>query len=253
MGFSLRSSRIASVGLASVIAVGIIGASSVALADEPGSGTPSGQAERRAHPIKLGIASVLKDSGVTREELKEGAGAGLTLGQIIDQYGDVSAAQAKANALTAIAARLDEAVTNGNLTQEKADAIEAKAPELIDRLLNAVPGKHRDGGEDRGGKVRSAAKHSLETVAEVLGTDVATLRDQLKLGQTIADIAGPQTQAVIDALVADANTAIDKAVADGKLPAEKADTAKERAAAAIARFVNEGRAGRGQHGPANSQ
>ena len=47
--------------------------------------------------------------------------------------------------------------------------------------------------------------------------------------------------------------AIDKAVADGKLPAEKADTAKERAAAAIARFVNEGRAGRGQHGPASSQ
>ena len=37
------------------------------------------------------------------------------------------------------------------------------------------------------------------------------------------------------------DTAIDQAVADGKLPADKSDEAKARAAAAIEKFVNEGR------------
>ena len=63
MGFSLRNSRLASVGLASVIAVGVIGVGGVALAaDEPGSGTPSEQGERHGRAIKVGIHSLLKDS-----------------------------------------------------------------------------------------------------------------------------------------------------------------------------------------------
>ena len=253
MGFSMRNSRLASVGLASVIAVGVIGAGSVALADEPGTGAPSEQGERHGRPVKAGIHGVLKDSGVTRDEMKEGAAAGLTLGAIIDQYGDISADEAKANALAAISARLDEAVANGKITQERADELESNAPALIDRILAAVPGQHRDGKGDRGGKVLSIARHALETVAEVLGTDVATLREQLQDGQTVADIAGPQTQDVIDALVADADAAIDKAVADGRLPAEKAETAKERAAAAIERFVNEGRPDHAPGTPANAR
>ena len=244
MGISLRSSRLASVGLASVIAVGIIGVGSVAMANEPGDSGRTGEHRHHGHrPIKFGIAALLKDSGVTREEIQEGAAAGLTLGQIIDQYGDISAEQAKANALAALSARLDELVAGGDLTQEEADRIEEKAPQAFDRLLNAVPGQHK--GERPGhGRGAVIAKHSLETVAEVLGTDASTVREQLKAGATVADIAGPQTQAVIDALVADANAAIERAVADGRLPADKEAEAKERAAAAIEKWVNEGRPGR---------
>lgn len=240
MGFSLRSSKLASVGLASVLAVGIIGVGSVAMADElprADRGDHQGHGHR---PIKFSIAALLKDSGVTREEIQAGGANGLTLGEIIDQDGDISAEEAKANALAALSARLVELVAGGDLTQEQADRIEAKAPEAFDRLLNAVPGQHRSLRPGHG-HVAAIAKHSLETVAEALGIDVATLREQLKDGQTVADIAGPQTQAVIDALVADENEAIENAVANGRLPADKEATAKERAAAAIEQFVNEGR------------
>lgn len=240
MGFSLRSSRLASVGLAGVLAVGVIGVGSVAMADEPGDSGRSGEHRDHGHrPIKFGIQALLKDSGVTREEIQEGAAAGKTLGQIIDEYGDISAEQAKANALAALDARLAELVAGGDLTQEEADRIEAKAPEAFDRLLGAVPGQHGDRpGHGRGFAI---AKHSLETVAEVLGIDVATLRTQLGEGQTVAEIAGPQTQAVIDALVADAGEAIDNAVANGRLPEDKADEAKTKAAEFIEKWVNEGR------------
>jgi len=241
MALPLRNSRLLSVGLASVVAIGVIGVGSVALADSPPS-TPGGTSAEARHEgaLKHGIGNVLKDSGVTREEIKEGTAAGLTLGQIIDQYGDISAEQAKANALAALSDRLEAAVADGKITQDKADEIAANAPAAIDRLLAAVPGEHHE-GKKPGARILKAAKHSLETVAEVLGTDPAALREQLASGQTIADIAGPQTQAVIDALVADANAAIDEAVANGRMPADKADEAKARAAAAIERFVNEGR------------
>jgi polyhydroxyalkanoate synthesis regulator phasin len=245
MKLSMFNSRLASVGLAGVIAVGVLGAGSVAMAQTPDGGSPTArETAARNHPkLKLGVAHLLKNSGVTREELNQGAQANMTLGQIIDQYGDISAAQAKANALQNLSDRLDEAVANGKLSQEQADRLEAAAPAMLDRLLNAVPGSH-DGGGDHP-RIRTIAKNALETVAGVLDTDVASITAQLKEGKTIAEIAGPETQAVIDALTEDANQAIEKAVADGKLPADKEDAAKEKAANAIERFVNEGRPHRG--------
>ena len=249
MAFSWKSSRLASVGLASIVAVGVIGVGSVAFADEPTAPPASDQAERPAHPIAVGVKNLLADSGVTRDELKEGAQAGMTLGEIIDQYGDVSADEAKAGALEKLSAKLDELVAANRITQEQADAIEAGAPALADRILAAVPGSHAGDGEHHG-KILAVGKHALETVADVLGTDVATLREQLASGQTIADIAGDQTQEVIDTLTGNANAFIDQAAADGKIPEDKVATAKERAAAAIEKLVNEGRPNKpadGQH------
>ena len=237
MAFSIRNSRLVSVGLAGVIAVGVIGVGSVALAQEPGGGAPDA-GQRAHHPVKVGFAGLVKDSGVTRDEMKDGSDAGLTLGAIIDQYGDVSAAEAKANALAALSERLDEAVANGDVDADRAAEIEVNAPALLDRLLARVPGQFGD-NHPHAARALKVLKHSLDTVAEVLGTDVATVRGALADGGTIADLAGDQAQAVVDALTADANAAIDEAVANGNLPAERAGEAKERAAAAIQRFVNE--------------
>ena len=245
MGFSLRSSRVASVALAGVLAVGVIGVGSVAFAQDPGEPPATNEDGTRRHrPIKLGIHSLLKDSGVTREEVQEGAAAGLTLGEIIDQYGDISSEEAKANALATLSEKLAQLVANGHIAQERADAFLAKAPDILDRILGAVPGGH---GSERPGVERALAiaRNALGTVAEVTGVDVATVRERLAAGETVAGIAGEQTQAVIDALVADANTAIDNAVTGGKLSPEQGEEAKAKAAAAIERFVNEGRAGLG--------
>lgn len=69
----------------------------------------------------------------------------------------------------------------------------------------------------------------FETLAEVLGVSTGELRDALADGRSIADVAeanGVELQAVIDALVAEANERIDDAVADGHLTAEQADARK---------------------------
>ena len=71
-------------------------------------------------------------------------------------------------------------------------------------------------GHRRGGR-------NLGTVAEVLGLEVDELRDQLSDGATIADVAGDDLDAVIDALVADKTDRIAQAVEDGRLTQEEAD------------------------------
>jgi hypothetical protein len=254
MKFSLRDSRLASVGLASVIAIGVIGIGSVAMAQE-GSGDPATPSTRtapgpagdncRAGGLHLGARVLLKDVGVTRDEVKEAAAAGLTNAQMIDQYGDKSAAQAKADALAALETRLAEAVANGKITQEQADTILSNAPARIDEFL-AAPASDLGKGMKRG--FGGIAHNVLATVAGVLGTDEETLKTQLREGSTIADIAGGQTQAVIDALVAEANARIDAALADGKITQEQADQMKANTVERITTFVNEGGPfGRGGH------
>jgi polyhydroxyalkanoate synthesis regulator phasin len=246
MKFSLRDSRLASVGLASVIAVGVIGVGSVVMAQE-GSGDTTTPSTQTTPPLpgddclgpvaRIGPGIVLRNLGITPEEIQEAAAAGLTNAQTIDQYGDKSSAEAKADALAALEEGLARAVENGKLTQERADAILADAPAKLDEFL-AAPTSELGKGMKRG--FGGIGQNVLATVAEVLGTDEDTLKTQLKDGSTIAEIAGDQAQAVIDALVADASEHIDQAVADGKLTQERADQLKENLAERITTMVNEG-------------
>lgn len=247
MKFSIRDSRLVSVGVASVIAVGVIGFGSAAFAQEGGATpTPSTQSDgthpERCHGIGKGLAlmHLLRNAGVTAQEIAEGKAAGLTGGQILDQYGSISASEAKQQALDALEAKLDEAVANGRITQEQADERLAEASTKIDEFLGSKPGDRLPGdGHGRPG-ARGIGGHVLETIAGVLGTDVETLKGELASGKTVAEIAGDQTQAVIDALVAEANAKIDEAVANGRITEEKASEMKARIEEAVTKFVNEG-------------
>ena len=250
--FSVINSKLLSIGAASIIAVGVIGAASIALADEPSPGNgASAQArggnregDRHARGV-LVAGKILQSAGVTKDELKQGAGEGKTIGEIITAFGDKSIEAAKADALAALDSRLAEAVTSGKLSQAEADAIEAGAPAAFDKLMASKPGDRERGGNGHQ-KLAAIGKNALKTVAEVLGMEPRTLIGELKMGKTIAEIAGAQTGAVTQALTDQANAAIDKAVADGKLPADKAADAKAKAAERIAKFVNEAHKGPGE-------
>ncbi len=79
-------------------------------------------------------------------------------------------------------------------------------------------------------------------VADTIGIDRKTLRQEIRSGKTIAEIAtahGVDPQSVVDALVAAANQRIDTAVAHGRITAERAARIKERVSDRIARLVNE--------------
>lgn len=255
---AIINSRLLSVGAAGIIAVGVLGAASVAMADEPAgpgaSQQPGGERHGGKRIAGIVIGNVLKSADVSREEIQQGAGEGKTFGEIITAYGNKSVEQAKADALAALHDRLAEAVASGKLTQEKADKIEAGAPAAFDKLMAAKPGDQKPregkpGDEGRGGKVGAIAKNAMKTVAETLGMETKELANELRGGATIAEIAGDQTDEVVAALTAEASAAIDKAVSEGKITAEQGEWAKSKVGERIDNFVNNSHEGKGPRGP----
>jgi uncharacterized protein YidB (DUF937 family) len=81
-------------------------------------------------------------------------------------------------------------------------------------------------------------------VAELLGLDAQELRQQVRDGATLAEIAtaqGVEPQAVIDELVAELTERLDNAVENGRIDQAEADEKLAEAEAKITEMVNSGR------------
>ncbi|MCP4226998.1 MAG: hypothetical protein GY773_26955, partial [Actinomycetia bacterium] len=99
--------------------------------------------------------------------------------------------------------------------------------------------KGRDGDKGRHG--RKGCGRSLDTVAEIIGIEADELKAALDEGQSLADVAeanGVHPDAVVDALIADAEARIEEKVEAGRLTeaeaaeklAEKTDHIEDRVA-----------------------
>lgn len=105
---------------------------------------------------------------------------------------------------------LDPLVDDGTISAEQADAVAAT-------LAAELPGR---------GHHRPGARIALDAVAEALGTDEDAVRDELRGGATVgelADAAGVERQLVIDAIVAAATERAAEAVAAGRITQAEAD------------------------------
>ena len=253
---SVISSRLLSVGAAAIIAVGVLGAASVAMADEP-AGPGGGQGEgrerdsARRHAV-IAIGKVLENAGVSREEVQQGASEGNSFGEIMTVYGSKTLAQAKIDALAALDARLAEGVAAGKLTADQAARIQSAAPAAFDKLMDAKPAAHKTGnkpGNKPGGKAVAIARHAMQTVAETLDMEIKDLVKELRQGATVAEVAGGQADEVVAALTAEANAAIGTAVADGIITTEQGAAARSKVDELINKFMNSEHAGKGHKWP----
>ena len=237
-----RKTRLIALGVSGLLAVGVLGAGA-AMAQEGDSPAP-GEQHAGVHgrqPVRNTIAAVIEASGLDKSVFIQGFQDGKTINQILAENG-VDSAAVQADVLEALDAKLDQAVADGRLTQEQAEAAYAKAEEKLPELMDAVPG-------DRPHPVFNLLRGMPQIAADTIGITVQDLVTALRGGDTVADVAtanGVDPQAVIDALVADSDAKIDQAVANGKLTEEQGEAAKTRAAEAIEKFVNEGRPERGE-------
>lgn len=118
---------------------------------------------------------------------------------------------------------LQPLVDDGTIDASQADAVSSY---LAEQRIERGPAVRAHGGP---------IAHGLDVVADAIGIDDDTLREELRAGGTIADIAtanGVDPQSVIDAMVADAQEHLDAAVANGRLDeaeaAERTATLEER-------------------------
>jgi hypothetical protein len=119
-------------------------------------------------------------------------------------------------------------VDDGTITQAQADAV-AKALEA------AIP--HHDLGP---GPV-AGVFGSLDAAAKAIGIDPSALRDELRAGKSIADVAkehNVDVQTVIDAMVGDLKSHLSDAVKAGHLTQEQADKIAADATQRITELVN---------------
>jgi len=208
----MNGKKLLVIGGASVLAVGIVGAST-AFAHPKGAGAQPRQA------IVNSVAGVLdmdqKDliaelrSGKTLAEvaLENGVEVDDVIEYLIDEAGE----------------RLDTAVENGNLTEDEAadklSSVEGRITELLDKVLPM--------GGNIGQKMRHRGGHRIINAAsDELGLGKRDLVEQLRGGNTIAGLAaenGVSTDAIIDTVVAGASKGLSKAVENGAITQGKAD------------------------------
>lgn len=102
-------------------------------------------------------------------------------------------------------------------------------------------GWHGPHFRDHARKAMGAVKMEFSAAADYLGITTQELRDELKDGKSLAQVATEKNRSVqglIDALAVRPFERIDRAVADGKLTAERAQQMKERTLEALTAMVN---------------
>jgi 3-hydroxyacyl-CoA dehydrogenase len=125
-------------------------------------------------------------------------------------------------------------VEDGTITQQQADAVSQA-------LVDARP--EREFGRFGGPGHWFGRGLGLDEAAEAVGIDIDDLREALRDGQTIAEVAGEHSvdvQTVINAMVAEAEEHLNDAVADGRLDETEAAERLTAVTEKITSFVNEG-------------
>jgi polyhydroxyalkanoate synthesis regulator phasin len=125
--------------------------------------------------------------------------------------------------------RLDAAVKAGKLTQKQADEIKQQTKKnggvLGGKRFFGGPGGPRE-LHFRGGPLTGMRGAVALNLSKALGISREKLREQLRAGKSVADIAKAQGKSLADVrktLKADAQAAADKAVKDGDLTRDQAD------------------------------
>jgi hypothetical protein len=87
--------------------------------------------------------------------------------------------------------------------------------------------------------VRHALRTAFGAAADTLGTTAEELRAQMVQGhQSLADVAGDQSDEVASAIVASLSASIDQAVTNGNLPVERAEQLKARLPQIVERLMH---------------
>jgi hypothetical protein len=190
--------------------------SSVDATDVAGHGPGRGMKFGR---LDLGVAA--ESLGMTEDELKT------ALEQEDTSIADVAASkdvdvQKVIDALVADATvRIDQAVTDEDLTAKQAEALEAELPDRVTAMVNGR-GRGPGGEGGPGGQGGGPGMHGrgrgidLGVAADALGLTEDELQTALEADDTtLADVAeaqGVDKQELIDALVADATADLDERV-----------------------------------------
>jgi hypothetical protein len=203
----------------------------------------------RMHGSQAGLAAAANLLGMTQDELEDQLKAGSTLADLAEKTGlDIQTLRDAVDSahLEEAKARVQQAVADGEMTQEEADW-----------LLRGIDNGFNQGFSRRGSLWMKGIRDSsgLEAAADVLGMNAQDLSNQLWAGRSLADIAekaGAELQAVLDAVEAAYSEAsrarIEDALENGTITQEQAEWMLEGLEKGYGKSFLPGHSGRGGSG-----
>lgn len=206
-------------------------------APDPGPGPEDGMGHGPFAAIRgLKLEAAAEAIGISVDDLRAALKEGKTLAEVAEANG--------VDRQTLI----DALVAAG---KEQLDELRATLPDRMAELVDRTLPERREGpgGHGRGG----IGRFDDGVAAQVLGLTTDELRDQLRGGMTLAEVAadqGVERQTLVDALVASATERLAQAVTDGKITQERADEMTAKLPELIDKVVDgelrhrEGRRGR---------
>ncbi len=223
--------------VASVIAAGTIFVAAPALAQGSTTATTPNALTQDRGPRGGGMrggamhsAVIAKALNITEADLKTEVESGKSIAEIASAKG-VSLDTIINAIIAGETEQLKQAVTDGRFTQAQADTMLANLKltlptQLQTKWVGMPQGAAGQGGQRGGPMAGARGGAQITTVAKALGITEDELRTELQAGKSIADVAAEKDVAintVVDAVVAEQETALKQAVTDGKLTQEQAD------------------------------
>jgi hypothetical protein len=176
----------------------------------------------RSGTLRSFINIVADETGLEPRDILVQLRDGLTLSDIITTNGgDVD--QVIADSLAQLTDQINQAVTDGRLTQERADKLLTSLEDVVTRAINGELFPNRMG---RGAAGRASQGILIQAAADATDLRVPQILMQLRSGSTLSDIItanGATVDAVVGNAVAVATEQVNAAVADGRLSQEQAD------------------------------
>jgi uncharacterized protein (DUF433 family) len=179
---------------------------------------------------RVAVQTAASTIGVQPRDLLTQLKGGTTVAQIATQHGVDPAAVVNA-IVTAGSQQIDQAVAQGKIDQAKGDQAKQKLPDLANRFVNEP---HQQNGF-------AFRKDAVQAAAKAIGVSTDDLKQAVKNGKSIAQVAkdhGKSADDVVNAIVNAAKSDVDQAVKDGKLDAQRADQIKSKLPDRVKQFVN---------------
>jgi uncharacterized protein YidB (DUF937 family) len=206
----------------------------------------------RAEGIQAMLQPVADLLGMTPAEIVRERREGHSLAEIAAARGVDQATLLQA-VNTAARTRLDQAVADGRLTRGQADALAGVvrefAPDRVNRKETPGPAFGRFGprqgpraGQPGPGGPRGGLQAMVQPVADLLGMSPAEIARERQTGRSLTDIAaahGVDQATLVQTISTAAKARLDEAVADGRLPQERAEAMAQRAQQFAERMVTQ--------------
>jgi hypothetical protein len=244
--------NLAAIALIATLVLGLV----VNVSPTYAQGNPQGRRGGGAMLASAVVQATVKATGLTRVEIMKQWADGKTLTQIITEKG-ASVDAVKTDAKTQATNAINQAVTNGRLTQAEADQTIAGLDKAIDNILTMTVQEAMqeriNRGEDRAANlIRARAVTVLvRETADATGLTQRELLQELRSDKTLAQIAtekGADPAAIVKEAVTTITAQVNQAVTSGRLTQAQADELLANLESQLTEAMNEANPLRGNQG-----